>query len=327
MAWTTPRTYVAGELMTAAIGNTHWRDNFALLKTSISDDGLTWTGALAPTGDVTLSGASAILSFTGATAPEILFNTNANGRVFANQSLIFGIDKDNTSTGEAFYWRINNATDVMSLTESAVAQIGIGTSATVNSGALGIGVNPTYQLHVRRYIGPNYVAAFENSYDSGNVHCAIFKYSTLSPNNTSSIFWSCEDGGGTNRSHMRANGGLANFSANDVNLSDLGAKDITGPAPSQRSKIRALKFYRGRYKDSTRGHDDLMWGAQDILAIDPEWTDVWQEEERDERGAVVKPRLLGTRDHVIFMANVFATSELIGQVDDHETRIRALEAA
>lgn len=30
--------------MTAAIGNTHWRDNLALLKTSISDDGLTWSG-------------------------------------------------------------------------------------------------------------------------------------------------------------------------------------------------------------------------------------------------------------------------------------------
>lgn len=30
--------------MTAAIGNTHWRDNFSLLKTSITDDGLEWTG-------------------------------------------------------------------------------------------------------------------------------------------------------------------------------------------------------------------------------------------------------------------------------------------
>lgn len=44
MAWTTPRTYVAGELMTAAIGNTHIRDNFNILKVSISDDGGTWAG-------------------------------------------------------------------------------------------------------------------------------------------------------------------------------------------------------------------------------------------------------------------------------------------
>jgi len=32
MAWTAPRTYVSNELMTAAIGNTHWRDNLTELR-------------------------------------------------------------------------------------------------------------------------------------------------------------------------------------------------------------------------------------------------------------------------------------------------------
>jgi hypothetical protein len=32
MAWTSPRTWVAGELVTAAIGNVHWRDNLAALR-------------------------------------------------------------------------------------------------------------------------------------------------------------------------------------------------------------------------------------------------------------------------------------------------------
>ena len=30
--WTAPRTYVAGEVITASIGNTHWRDNLIYLK-------------------------------------------------------------------------------------------------------------------------------------------------------------------------------------------------------------------------------------------------------------------------------------------------------
>lgn len=30
MAWTAPRTWVAGETVTAAIGNTHWRDNLVM---------------------------------------------------------------------------------------------------------------------------------------------------------------------------------------------------------------------------------------------------------------------------------------------------------
>ena len=32
MAWTTPRTWVTGEVVTAALGNTHWRDNLRYLK-------------------------------------------------------------------------------------------------------------------------------------------------------------------------------------------------------------------------------------------------------------------------------------------------------
>ena len=32
MAWTTPRTWVAAEVVTAAIGNTHWRDNLVELR-------------------------------------------------------------------------------------------------------------------------------------------------------------------------------------------------------------------------------------------------------------------------------------------------------
>ncbi len=54
MAWTTPRTWTTGELVTAAILNTHVRDNLNILKTSISDDGLTWAGS----GNITTSAGS-----------------------------------------------------------------------------------------------------------------------------------------------------------------------------------------------------------------------------------------------------------------------------
>jgi hypothetical protein len=36
MAWTNPRTWIAGEVVTASIGNTHWRDEFNYLYTDIS---------------------------------------------------------------------------------------------------------------------------------------------------------------------------------------------------------------------------------------------------------------------------------------------------
>ena len=39
MAWTTPRTWVAGELITESVLNTHIKDNLTFLKTSIDDNG------------------------------------------------------------------------------------------------------------------------------------------------------------------------------------------------------------------------------------------------------------------------------------------------
>jgi len=39
MAWTTPRTWVSGELVTAALFNTHLKDNLNILKTAINDSG------------------------------------------------------------------------------------------------------------------------------------------------------------------------------------------------------------------------------------------------------------------------------------------------
>lgn len=71
MAWSTPRTWVAGELVTASIMNTYVRDEFAYLKDSPTLDGdlvvtddatigdaLTVTGAATMNGDVGLGNAS-----------------------------------------------------------------------------------------------------------------------------------------------------------------------------------------------------------------------------------------------------------------------------
>lgn len=40
MAWTSPRTWIAGEKVTAALMNTHVRDNFAALSTAFSKGGI-----------------------------------------------------------------------------------------------------------------------------------------------------------------------------------------------------------------------------------------------------------------------------------------------
>ena len=72
-AWTTPRNWTAGELVTAAIGNSAWRDNFMYLKDSpVFDGNVTVTG--------TIAGAAMTLSSTlGVTGATTLSSTVATG--------------------------------------------------------------------------------------------------------------------------------------------------------------------------------------------------------------------------------------------------------
>lgn len=150
-------------------------------------------------------------------------------------------------------------------------------------------------------------------------------YTAAAPNGTGSAFYSAVDTSAT-RFEVRSNGGIANFSANNVNLSDARTKTIDGPVESLRARLTSIPLYRGRYKDATRETADVMWTAQDIAAIAPEWTEVFQGEERDGNGRVTRDELMGTRDHQIFMANVAVTIEHDALIETLRAEIAALRA-
>lgn len=54
--WTDPRTWVAGEIVTAAIGNIHWRDNLRVLSEAWPSYTPTWTGTGFVIGNGTITG-------------------------------------------------------------------------------------------------------------------------------------------------------------------------------------------------------------------------------------------------------------------------------
>lgn len=87
MAWTAPRTWVAGEIVTAAIMNTHVRDNLSLLKTSIADDGR--VQALSSTYFASLSAANLTSipgsQLTGTVAASLLTGTYPTGMTVTGQ--------------------------------------------------------------------------------------------------------------------------------------------------------------------------------------------------------------------------------------------------
>lgn len=85
MAWTPPKTWTAGEVVTAAMLNTHLRDNLNILKTNIGDDGSiamapayarfsgsgTVAGNLLPWGTQDFNSAPGIISRTGSNLERI----------------------------------------------------------------------------------------------------------------------------------------------------------------------------------------------------------------------------------------------------------------
>jgi hypothetical protein len=97
-------------------------------------------------------------------------------------------------------------------------------------------------------------------------------YTGASPNNTARDFFYATDST-AQRMSVRSNGGIANYSANDVNLSDRREKTNFAPATSYLDKICAIPVQTFNYIDQNLEEDGgLTLGvvAQDVQAVAPE---------------------------------------------------------
>ena len=133
------------------------------------------------------------------------------------------------------------------------------------------------------------------------------------PNDTGNEFIYCNDTSAL-RMTVRSNGGIANYSANNTNLSDERVKTAITPAPSWLAKINAIEVVNFKYKDQT--HDDPNLGviAQQVLSVAPELV--------DEDGFGVTPE-----DGVPLMA-IFETDlkyAMLKAIQELTARLEALE--
>jgi hypothetical protein len=97
-------------------------------------------------------------------------------------------------------------------------------------------------------------------------------YSGAAPNGSGNTFFLATDTSAT-RFEVRSNGGIANYSANNVNLSDRREKTNFAPAGSYLDKICAIPVQTFNYIDQNLEEDGgLTLGvvAQDVQAVAPE---------------------------------------------------------
>jgi hypothetical protein len=146
-------------------------------------------------------------------------------------------------------------------------------------------------------------------------------YSGASPNGTSAAFLYCNDST-TLRASIRSNGGLANYQANNVDLSDARTKKEINPIASMWDKIGALEIVTYKYNDQT--HDDVNVGviAQQVEAVDPVWVDSDGFGETPEDGVPLKT--VYTKD--IYFAAIKALQEAMARIEQLETKVAALES-
>jgi hypothetical protein len=118
----------------------------------------------------------------------------------------------------------------------------------------------------------NWIHYITNTASSGTVWGQYIHYQNSAPNNTTSNFFFCADNAAL-RATFRSNGGLANYSGNDVNLSDAREKTNIELAGSYLDKICSIPVKTFNYIDQNREEDDgLTLGvlAQDVQAVAPE---------------------------------------------------------
>jgi hypothetical protein len=144
---------------------------------------------------------------------------------------------------------------------------------------------------------------------------------TADPNATDSFFIRCY-GGANQRASIRSNGGLANYQANDANLSDERVKTDIKLVGSYWNKIKAIEIVTFKYKDQTHDDDNIGVIAQQVESVAPEFVDVDGFGETPEDGVPLKT--IYTTD--MYHAAIKALQEAMARIEQLEAKVAALES-
>jgi len=162
---------------------------------------------------------------------------------------------------------------------------------------------------------------------------------TSDPNSTAAQFLYLS-GGATLRAEIRSNGGLANYSANNVNLSDRNVKKDISPAAGAWDCLKEWEIVNYRYKDQP-DDADLNMGviAQQVAESCPEVITVFQEAKEakeavlDEEGNELEPaqeaqpEKLGVKDQQMMWMAIKALQEAMERIEALEAEVAALKAS
>ena len=188
-----------------------------------------------------------------------VFNVRIEGDTDAN---LFYTDATNSRVGvgtitPGFKFEVNGAAKTTTLE----------TSSTISGGTTTSG--NTHRFFVNN--NDDWSTRFANT-NATSPYGITINYDNASPNGNLNQFINCQDST-TTRANFRSNGGLANYSGNDTNLSDRREKTNFASAKSYLDVICSIPVQTFNYIDQNLEEDGgLTLGvvAQDVQAVAPE---------------------------------------------------------
>jgi len=174
----------------------------------------------------------------------------------------FSRENENDWGTQLRFYTHNTATDVLSTLKERMR--------IDSSGNLLVGVTSGSYHTLAKDIAGNFATEIRNS--NANPYGLYIRYSGAASNGSVNEFLYCGDTVGQKMS-IRSNGGIANYSGSNVNLSDRREKTNFAPAKSYLDVICAIPVQTFNYIDQNMEDDGgLTLGvvAQDVQAVAPE---------------------------------------------------------
>ena len=146
------------------------------------------------------------------------------------------------------------------------------------------------------------------------------------PNNSTPVIFYSDSSAG--RFELRNNGGLANYQANNVNLSDINTKKDISPAAGTWDCIKEWEIVNYRYKDQLDDADlNLGVIAQQVAESCPEVITIFQEAKEATEDAPAREERLGVKEQQMYWMAIKALQEAQVRIEQLEAKVAALESA
>jgi hypothetical protein len=268
---------------------------------------------------------SYLLHLYGSNSNIAVHDTGANGTralIEATNSAVYYGSTYSTSNIPTIFSQTGGSGGIERMRIDTSGRLLVGTSSSASAGGV------TAQHAFSHSTSSQWAAQVEHTTAAGNAPFGLaIKYTAATPNGTSSDFLFCEDATAI-RARIYSNGGLGNYSANNVNLSDRNAKKDIAPAAGTWDCLKEWEIVHFRYKDQPED-TDLSMGviAQQVAESCPEVITVFQEAKEATETDPAQEERIGVKEQQMMWMAIKALQEAQLRIETLEAKVAALEGA